>query len=81
MRKRRPEPKSAAVREAETALVRALESVVRGIERLQNEVRESAGFLEMLLRRRDVGLNNRVMIEAQLARIRKAWPELIKGRD
>jgi hypothetical protein len=78
MRKRRRAP-SFAVREAETALVRALENVVRGIERLQNEVRESVSFLESLARR-DVGPAQRILIEGQLKRMRKDWPELFKPR-
>ena len=76
MRKRRREP-SAAVREAETALVRALENVVRGIERLQNQVREDGVFLRRLL---DDGISPRAeeCILKHLSWMEQRWPELFK---
>lgn len=78
MRKRRREP-STAVREAEKSLLTSLLKVVSGVERLQNEVRESVSFLESLARR-DVGPAQRILIEGQLKRMRKDWPELFKPR-
>ena len=79
VRKRRPEPKSAAVREAETALYRALENVLRGIVRLQNEVRESASFLESLLGSVSTQ-REQALIQGRLNRMRKDWPELLDKR-
>lgn len=77
MRKRRRAP-SFAVREAEKPLLTSLDKVVRGIWRLQNEVRESASFLESLARR--VAPAQRILIEGQLKRMRKDWPDLFKPR-
>jgi hypothetical protein len=67
--------------EAEKSLLVSLEKVVRGVERLQNEVRESERFLECLYRsenRDEVARRIRVRLE----RMRKDWPELLpRGKD
>lgn len=64
--------------EAEKSLLTSLEKVVRGVERLENEVKGAADFLEALLPL-SVSRGVTVRIEQKLKRMRKEWPELFKG--
>ena len=79
MRKRRREP-SIAVYEAEKSLLTSLEKVVRGVERLEAQVRSDHAFLKRLIDKDALDHGWAEEAAKRLAKMRKDWPELLEPR-